>query len=135
TLQRIIPNGCEWLELGCGHQMFASWMNEEQACLSTRSCRLIGIDRDFPALRSNPVIHHAVYGDIQSLPFAACSFDIVTANMVIEHLKEPTAVLEEVHRVLRRGGLFIFHTPNRTSAMVTLLRIVPQFVKNIMAHL
>jgi SAM-dependent methyltransferase len=124
-----IPQRCDWLELGCGHQMFASWMKNEEIELAARSRRLVGIDRDMRGLKENAVIHHAVFGDAGALPFESGSFDVVTANMVIEHVEDPAAVLGSVQRVLRPGGLFIFHTPNRHCVVMTMARIVPQFVK------
>jgi ubiquinone/menaquinone biosynthesis C-methylase UbiE len=131
---RVVPN-CDWLELGCGHQMFASWMQKEERELAARSRRLIGIDLDMRGLKENAVTDHSVFGDVGALPFAEGSFDLVTANMVVEHLEDPDAVLESVRRVLRPGGLFIFHTPNRNCAVMTIARIVPQFVKNWLALL
>lgn len=128
-----VPQNCDWLELGCGHQMFASWMQKEERELAARSRRLIGIDRDMRGLKENAVIHHAVFGDVGALPFESGTFDLVTANMVVEHLEDPDAVLESVRRVLRPGGLFIFHTPNRNCVVMTMARIMPQFVKNWLA--
>jgi ubiquinone/menaquinone biosynthesis C-methylase UbiE len=133
TLLKAIPDGCQWLELGCGHQMFAAWMNREQAELAARSKRLVGIERDLPALKANPVIHDAVYGDINCLPFSTDCFDVVTANMVVEHMDQPALAVREAHRVLRPRGLFVFHTPNRRSIMMTLARMAPQALKNWLA--
>jgi SAM-dependent methyltransferase len=132
-LEQRIPQNCEWLELGCGHQMFASWMKTEERELAARSRRLVGIDRDMRGLKENTVIHHAVFGDVGALPFESESFDVVTANMVIEHLADPDAVLASVRRVLKPGGLFIFHTPNRRCVVMTMARMIPQFAKNWLA--
>lgn len=129
-LQASIPQNCDWLEMGCGHQMFAGWMKNEERELASRSKLLVGIDRDAVGLRANAVIHHRVLGDVGALPFEAGRFDVVTSNMVVEHLDDPTAVLGSVQRVLRPGGLFIFHTPNRHCVVIRMARMVPQFVKN-----
>ena len=50
----------------------------------------------------------------QSLPFADESFDFVTVIDVIEHIEEAGAheMVDEVHRVLRPGGLALVATPN-----------------------
>jgi ubiquinone/menaquinone biosynthesis C-methylase UbiE len=130
--ERVAPK-CDWLDLGCGHQMFAPWMKNEERDLAARSRRFIGIDRDMEGLRANAVIHHAVFGDAGALPFKSEDFDLVTANMVIEHVEDPAAVLGSVQRVLRPGGLFIFHTPNRNCVVMTMARVVPQFLKNWLA--
>ena len=132
-LDAVVPENCDWLDLGCGHQMFASWMEKESHDLAARSRRLVGLDRDLLGLKKNTVIHDAVFGDIEALPFESDSFDIVTANMVIEHLENPAIVLTEVRRVLRKGGIFIFHTPNRRCVVITLARMMPQALKTWLA--
>jgi ubiquinone/menaquinone biosynthesis C-methylase UbiE len=43
-------------------------------------------------------------GDIQSLPFARDSFDVVTIHQVLHFLDEPERALAEAARVLRPGG-------------------------------
>jgi len=133
TLNRTIPQGCEWLDLGCGHQMFASWMTVEERDLAMRSRRLIGIDLDWEALKGNKFASATVFGNLESLPFRSISFDIATANMVVEHLTDPDAVLREVRRVLKPGGLFILHTPNLRSVVIGLASRMPQFLKNALA--
>jgi SAM-dependent methyltransferase len=53
--------------------------------------------------------------------------------MVIEHIEQPDIVFAEVSRVLRSGGTFIFHTPNRESFQNAVLRNLPQAIKNKLA--
>src|SRR5579859_3009946 len=130
TLDRLIAANSSWLELGCGHQMFAAWMINEERELGNRVARLVGIDLDFDGLRKNPVIADRIFGDIERLPLADQSFDLVTANMVVEHLQNPDVVLQQIHRVLRPGGLFVFHTPNRRSLQIRLTAFIPKGVKN-----
>jgi len=45
-------------------------------------------------------------------PFEASSFDFVTANALVEHIREPNIYFSEVKRVLQEGGLFLLTTPN-----------------------
>lgn len=46
------------------------------------------------------------------LPFAAESLDLVSCNQVLEHIYEVDHALDEIYRVLRKGGHFICGTPN-----------------------
>jgi SAM-dependent methyltransferase len=52
-----------------------------------------------------------VGGSIYDIPFADRSFDLVTCNVVMEHLDEPARALAEIARVLVRGGAVIINTP------------------------
>ena len=45
------------------------------------------------------------------LPFADASYDGVWIQAVLEHVVEPQAVVAEIHRVLRPGGLVYAETP------------------------
>jgi glycosyltransferase involved in cell wall biosynthesis/2-polyprenyl-3-methyl-5-hydroxy-6-metoxy-1,4-benzoquinol methylase len=48
----------------------------------------------------------------EELPFRDGAFDLVTLVEVIEHTQSPARSLEEVRRVLRRGGRLALTTPN-----------------------
>ena len=54
---------------------------------------------------------------VPPLPFKDESFDCVVSFQVIEHIKRDEAFVAEVHRVLRKGGLFIVSTPNRPMSL------------------
>src|SRR5688500_3644916 len=53
TLREYVQSGAQWLDLGCGHQVFASWMDREQADVIKRSKTVVGIDRDWVGLRAH----------------------------------------------------------------------------------
>lgn len=53
-----------------------------------------------------------ILGDASAAPFKDASFDAVTAFEVIEHLPEPEKLLEECHRILKRGGTLFLSSPN-----------------------
>jgi len=48
-------------------------------------------------------------------PYASDSFDLVTANQIIEHLVNIDGFLREIHRVLKPGGYLILSTENLSS--------------------
>jgi SAM-dependent methyltransferase len=45
-----------------------------------------------------------VEGEVEALPFADASFDVVISNGVIDLVPDKDAVFSEIHRVLRPGG-------------------------------
>jgi 2-polyprenyl-6-hydroxyphenyl methylase/3-demethylubiquinone-9 3-methyltransferase len=51
--------------------------------------------------------------DARRLPFRDGAFQVVCAMDFLEHLSERSVFLAEAARVLRPGGLFLFHTFNR----------------------
>jgi ubiquinone/menaquinone biosynthesis C-methylase UbiE len=121
-----------WLDIGCGRRLFPEWMpraEEEQVALRARLRFAFGIDPDLASLRDNRFVHHRVASDSRYLPFADASFDLLTANMVVEHVASPGALLSESFRVLKPRGIFLFHTPNALSYATILARVVPESLK------
>jgi 2-polyprenyl-6-hydroxyphenyl methylase/3-demethylubiquinone-9 3-methyltransferase len=69
--------------------------------------------------------------DARRLPFEGGSFDVVCAMDFLEHVDEPRGVIAEAARVLAPGGLFFFHTFNRSLlAWLVVIKGVEWFVKN-----
>jgi ubiquinone/menaquinone biosynthesis C-methylase UbiE len=52
-----------------------------------------------------------VVGDAQHIPFKAGSFTQVVSLEVIEHVPDSGAYLQEINRILTRGGRYILSTP------------------------
>ncbi len=124
-----------WLDLGCGRRPFPEWMPREEDRLLERVGWPVGVDRDLQSLRDHHAYRDKVLSGGEALPFKSGVFDVVSANMVVEHLEQPDLVLREIHRVLRPGGHFLFHTPNRRHWPLTLARLVPEFIKRWLIHL
>jgi SAM-dependent methyltransferase len=73
--------------------------------------RLFGVDLN-PRVRDMPhatEIHYEI-GDLTATDFNAGQFAAITAVSVIEHGVSEDALLREVARLLRPGGIFIFST-------------------------
>lgn len=52
-----------------------------------------------------------VKADITNLPFEDNSFDIIFCNHVLEHIPDDTKAMQELHRVLKSGGMGILQVP------------------------
>lgn len=52
-------------------------------------------------------------GVAEKMPFLEDSFDFINICEVIEHVNDPKAMLKEVRRVLKPGGLAYLSVPNR----------------------
>ncbi len=52
-----------------------------------------------------------VVGDILNLSFPDKSFDTVVSTQVLEHVKKPWVMVEEIGRILRSGGIAITSAP------------------------
>lgn len=118
-----------WLDLGCGHALFPDWVAGQNELIK-RAKFVVGVDYDQPSLKKNRQIRYLLAGDVNGLPFRSASFNLVTANMVVEHLNDPKRAMLEIHRVITTGGHFIYHTPNRRFYATTIASFVPQRLKN-----
>jgi SAM-dependent methyltransferase len=83
----------------------ASWVEEA----STRA-RARGLEGRFSYLQ----------GDAQRLPFPDDSFDLTTCQTVLIHMSDPSAVIAEMMRVTRPGGLVAVAEPNNLTESLLL---------------
>jgi ubiquinone/menaquinone biosynthesis C-methylase UbiE len=60
--------------------------------IATENARRAGVTIDFR------------HGDVANMPFEAESFDFVVCVAAFKNFADPVAALDEIHRVLRRGG-------------------------------
>jgi SAM-dependent methyltransferase len=133
VLDAYTGKGKDWMDLGCGHQLLPPWRHEQEKRLAADASTLIGFDYDLAALRKHRTIVNRVCGDASNLPFRDGSFDLVSSNMVFEHLREPKEQMTEIFRVLRPDGRLIFHTPNALGYAVIIARVIPGRIKKKLA--
>jgi SAM-dependent methyltransferase len=90
---------------------------------------VVGLDVDRAALAKAAALGiETVEGDVEEpLPFEGSSFDAVVAGELLEHLRFPDALVGEVRRVLRDGGVFVGSVPNafRLQSRLRFLRGAP----------
>lgn len=94
--------------------------------LRGRVARVVGVDIE-PAVLANPLLDEAhQVEDGGRLPFDAAAFDLVVADWVFEHLRDPAAAIGEIDRVLRPGGWLCARTTNRRSYVAVGARLIPR---------
>lgn len=100
-----IPIGSKILDIGCGNGLFAD-------AFSKLGMNVYGIDvsRESQSILSD----HFKVCDLSKkpYPFKDREFDFVFSKSVIEHLRNPDVLIDEAHRMLKPGGIFICMTPS-----------------------
>jgi SAM-dependent methyltransferase len=93
------------LDIGCGTGIFMRSLQSYGT--------VFGLDLAADALRfcQQRQLVQLVQGDGASLPFYANTFDLVTANDLLEHLDDDRASLQEFRRVLKPGGRAVIFVP------------------------
>lgn len=129
ALRNSILHRGAWLDVGAGHQALPTWRFKQEQDLVQRCKMAVALDFNLGGLREHRSIGLRVAGDVAQMPFEEGSFDLVSANMVVEHMERPEASYREIFRVLRPGGVFVFHTPNARSYQTLFARLIPGSIK------
>jgi SAM-dependent methyltransferase len=93
----LVPGTGSVLDVGCG---------------SAKTPGAVGLDR-------SPDTAADIVHDLNEFPYPLedGSFDVVLMQDVLEHVREPVRVIEELHRVLRAGGRLRLRTPHFSSVL------------------
>jgi len=111
--------GTSLLDVGCGagrHSFEAYRRGADVTAFDMSEKDLLDVKAMFAAMadagESGPGGDaDTVHGDARSMPFPDASFDRVIAAEVLEHIHEDTAVMAEIVRVLKPGGLGVVTVP------------------------
>lgn len=125
----LVKPTTQLLDVGCG----AGFLSNELAKLGLQ---ITGVDLSEESLKvaerfdeTKSVKYQRA--DAYHLPYPNNSFDVLTAMDFLEHIENPSEIIKEFSRVLRPGGLFIFHTFNRNIlAHLVIIKMVEWLVKN-----
>ena len=132
ALARFLDRAPVWLDLGCGRAIVPDWFAPAEFVryqkAVDRAKMLVGFDYDEESLRDSALVRK-VRGDVGALPFATGTFDLVSANMVVEHLQRPESSLREIARILKSSGILVFHTVNLRSPFIAMQALAPDWLK------
>ena len=113
------------LELGCSTGQMTRVLQE-------RGCRVVAIEAEVEtAKRAEEFCEQLIVGDLEQLDFEVelgdRRFDVIVAADVLEHLKEPEAVLRRLRPFLAPGGYLVASVPNVTHGSVRLALLAGSF--------
>ena len=112
VIQQEFARKVSILDIGCG----AGFLTHD---LAVSGHEVHGIDLSSESLywaqaKDTTGSVHYKQGTAYDLPYQRESFDVVLAMDLLEHVEDPKRVCMEAGRVLKKNGLFFFHTFNRT---------------------
>lgn len=95
------------LDIGCADGLMLNLLSQGLAISLS-----VGIDSSRELLKTNlnPDIR-MIQTQAEKLPFRNEEFEVIIATAVIEHLSQPTKMIQECYRLLKKGGLLIITTP------------------------
>jgi ubiquinone/menaquinone biosynthesis C-methylase UbiE len=124
-LVAVVANGRRWLDLGCGRGVRGAELLQVRR--RTHEVLYIGIDPHWDSLRDDRQANR-VCGLGQYLPFRDSAFDVVTSDMVFEHVADPVRVLKECHRVLNDEGVLVVHTASSWHYILLAGRVLSKLI-------
>jgi SAM-dependent methyltransferase len=110
------------LEIGCGNGDTAAY-----ALITGKCGSAVGVELcPAPAAEAATKLTEVIVGDIETLrlPYRAAYFDVLIMSEVLEHLRNPEAVLRTLHRLMRPNAIVLAGSPNvsHRSVIAMLLR-------------
>jgi SAM-dependent methyltransferase len=116
---KLIKPGMTVLDLGAGRGAL------EELRFQGYGAQIWGADID-PVVMINPYLDRAFVTTVKALDGVPDhSVDLVLSCSVLEHVAEPEALLSELHRVLKPGGVFLAKTPNKFHYMPLVASLTP----------
>jgi SAM-dependent methyltransferase len=107
-LEKVLPPQAEILDL------MSSWVSHLPQGYQPK--RVVGHGMNKVELSQNPVLSHYFVQNLNEtpqLPLDDESFDVVLNTVSIQYLQRPVEVFQEVHRILKPGGLVVISFSNR----------------------
>lgn len=98
-IARVIPHGSEVLDVGCGN----GYITHHLSAMMGRN--VIGMD---VADTTEAAIDYRQYDGLE-FPLPNSSRDVIVLAYVLHHAQDTTAMLNEMRRVLRAGGLAVIY--------------------------
>jgi len=115
---RYAPSTSKILDLGCGNGISARLLN--QAGYDVVGTDISSLFLNEARNWENENLRYQVC-DVMELPYEDDSFDVICSNELIEHLPDVETALNEMVRVVRKGGRIVLSGPNLCSPLIPLI--------------
>ncbi|MCU7879003.1 MAG: glycosyltransferase [Candidatus Thiodiazotropha sp. (ex Lucinoma borealis)] len=117
-VRRIAP-GSRVLELGCATGYMSDYLRSELGCY------VVGVEIDRAmARKAEQHCDRVIVGDVQKGHWLKSlgdeRFDIITCADILEHLRDPTSLLNSLPKLLNEGGRLLASVPNGAHAALRL---------------
>lgn len=109
------PKGTKVLDVGSGEGILSEKLRE--AGLNVYAC---DIDRN---AGRNGVVHFKFADLNKKIPFDNVFFDIAVCLEVIEHIRNPWLLIDEIYRVLKADGIVILSSPNTSNCVARIYHL------------
>ncbi len=128
-IQKEFSKPVSVLDIGCGAGLLTNTLAKEGHNTTgiDLSKKSLDVAKRYDETKKVTYIHANAY----TLPFENESFDAVCAMDILEHVEEPRKLIYEASRVLKKNGLFFFHTFTRNPlSYLVIIKGVEWFVQN-----
>jgi 2-polyprenyl-3-methyl-5-hydroxy-6-metoxy-1,4-benzoquinol methylase len=105
---RFVGEDLDVLEIGC-------WSGHVTEVLARRGNRVVGVDVDGEQLAANAFLRRSHLVDLDLVALSTIEddrFDVIVLGDVLEHLRDPRAVLADLVTLLRPDGRLVVSVPN-----------------------
>lgn len=129
-----IPKGSQLLDIGCGMGFFLEVAQQ-------RNCIAKGVEiSQYASAHCKEKLHFDVHhGTLETADFDNEIFDTITAFDVLEHLLEPSNLLDRVNKICKKNGTLMVIVPNYDSLIyqfeIAICKLKKEALPNIPEHL
>lgn len=131
---RLVPDGSYLLDVGCHTGILG------EALTQKKGCKVVGIDLDESVVKvARTRLHRADTANIENRGWTqpirdevlahdrASGFDVILFGDVLEHTRDPLAIVEEARELLAEGGRIIVSVPNVANLRVRIALFLGNF--------